>query len=730
VVQVISSGGAASSLVGGFTYLDAFSLVQVTPASGAQAGGTNVTLYGTGFGAGLSASFGASVAPNLLLVDPYTAICTTPPGNPGQVDVTASEPGSSATLTSTIKGGFSYFDPTNLVGGVSGGPLNGTINITVLNGDSDPSVSGRPIQGAVVMLGVDSNTPFQGPTDARGQITFSDPTIIKAQTVTVTDSSCANGVPCATTIDGVTSQNLTVFLDIPPPGNGMLPNPCLCGDPINCIQNCNTNFCSAMGTCMECNMDADCTNPALIHPDPSAHYCLQGSCVHCTTDDHCAGNATLKACDNRRGLQSTFTCVQCNGETDISDAGFIEDKFCSSAFYCNTNTLKCQPPDQINVTVYGFKPPAGFVGDARHKLVARVGVVQPAVYFLEPFQPTPQPPNAPLEVEFDQDGVSKLFILGGPGNPLGAITISLYAKYGILDNTTSPPGFTPVLLGVTRNISVDPLHPAVADIILDTHLDQSATLNLTSSLTAPDPTNVLTGAVSPNPNPVKYDSFAYMDLGQDGVILLDDVTAQKGPVTVPGLPAVAGNGVLFLTQGFQDLPPPYLPYADAFERTPTSVFFRRVQSDFSAGVDVGPFLSFLNVTHPDPNFPLLDGTFNWTGTDPLGPTPDLSQLLLCWGIYDTLQNQLIYRQAAWQIVVPGTQTSVSIPSAAVAALRAGLPQVTTPYATVMFWSLHTAKAPRFDFNYWSYQDLNPPVCLTSQPALSWTQFQSTFQQVF
>jgi hypothetical protein len=184
-----------------------------------------------------------------------------------------------------------------------------------------------------------------------------------------------------------------------------------------------------------------------------------------------------------------------------------------------------------------------------------------------------------------------------------------------------------------------------------------------------------------------------------------------------------------LTQGFQDPAPPANPFPDPFDRSPTSIFFRRVQSDFSAGVDVGPFLSFLNVTHPDPTFPLLDGTFDWSFTDPLAPTPDLADLLLCWGIVNQ-NNQLVLAQVAWQIVVPGSQTSVSIPTATLTQIRGALPQVTPPFATVLFWSLHTAKAPRFDFNFWSYQDLNPPQCLISQPALSWTQFQSTYQVTF
>ena len=50
-------------------------------------------------------------------------------------------------------GGFSYFDPSNTQGGSSGGPLDGTLNVTVL--DSDPNSYQQPIPGVTVVLGVD-----------------------------------------------------------------------------------------------------------------------------------------------------------------------------------------------------------------------------------------------------------------------------------------------------------------------------------------------------------------------------------------------------------------------------------------------------------------------------------------------------------------------------------------------------------------------------------------------
>jgi hypothetical protein len=145
--------------------------------------------------------FGQYNAKDLKFVDSHTITCRTPKGSVGVVDVRIER----LTENDTLPGGFSYFDPRSISGGLSGGPLVGTLNITVL--DSTNGSYGAPIFGAQVMLGLDPTTPFQGQTDQRGQITFSDPSLVKAETVTVSKDFYQSA-----TVSGVNAENLTVFI--------------------------------------------------------------------------------------------------------------------------------------------------------------------------------------------------------------------------------------------------------------------------------------------------------------------------------------------------------------------------------------------------------------------------------------------------------------------------------------------------------------------------------------
>ncbi len=209
------SGGAASDVIvreaadlenfavlpGAFTYTETLSVGRVQPEKGAVAGGTLVTVLGGGFGNGTTVSFGAAKAKDVKIVDSHTLTCRTPRGNVGSVDVTVERLGQ----TDKLAGGFSYFDPKSISGGLSGGPLVGTLNITVL--DSTQGFYGAPVSDANVMLGIDPNTPFQGLTDVRGQITFSDPALVKGQTVTVFKANYESA-----TVTAVNAENLTVFI--------------------------------------------------------------------------------------------------------------------------------------------------------------------------------------------------------------------------------------------------------------------------------------------------------------------------------------------------------------------------------------------------------------------------------------------------------------------------------------------------------------------------------------
>lgn len=223
------SGGAASDLrvvdaadvendavlPGAFTYLEPLSIGRVQPERGAIAGGTLVTVLGSGFGDSTTVSFGQYRAKDLKFVDSHTITCRTPKNSVGVVDVKVER----LTESDVLPGGFSYFDPRSISGGLSGGPLVGTLNITVL--ESTQGSYGAPVSGASVMLGLDPTTPFQGTTDQRGQITFSDPSLVKAQTVTVFKDFFESA-----TVTGVNAENLTVFIARTgggEPGSGMPP---------------------------------------------------------------------------------------------------------------------------------------------------------------------------------------------------------------------------------------------------------------------------------------------------------------------------------------------------------------------------------------------------------------------------------------------------------------------------------------------------------------------------
>ncbi|WP_224244777.1 IPT/TIG domain-containing protein [Hyalangium gracile] len=183
-----------------FQYEAPLMLAWLEPAQGAIAGGTHVTVRGAGFGSGTTLTFGGQPARDVQVVDAHTITVRTPPSSMGAVRVAVARGSAQAELTE----GFTYFDPRGS-GGLSGAPFTGTLNVTVL--DSSFGAYGAPVLGARVMLGTDPATPFQGTTDSRGQLTFSDPRLAGAQMVTAFKEGYD-----AVTVTHIRAENLTVFL--------------------------------------------------------------------------------------------------------------------------------------------------------------------------------------------------------------------------------------------------------------------------------------------------------------------------------------------------------------------------------------------------------------------------------------------------------------------------------------------------------------------------------------
>jgi hypothetical protein len=196
---LVKDADSQAVLAGAFVYTTDLSLTRVHPDYGARAGGSYVVCYGSGFEPNLTLWFGDQEATDVVVTSSSTITASTPPGLPGYVPVkVVQESGAEYELPE----GFYYYDPTNFQGGASGGPIRGSFNVTVLNGDR--SAYGQPIAAAAVII---TDPPHVGQTDERGQVTFSGPDFVRAVTVTIAKEEFES-----VTVANLNATNLTVFL--------------------------------------------------------------------------------------------------------------------------------------------------------------------------------------------------------------------------------------------------------------------------------------------------------------------------------------------------------------------------------------------------------------------------------------------------------------------------------------------------------------------------------------
>jgi hypothetical protein len=173
-VTAITPGGAAgpvpvtvtnpdgTSATATFTYLAAPSITSISPVSGPSAGGTPITITGTGFQSGATVKVGGVAATSVSLLGSTTITATTPAHATGDqtsvaVDVVVSNPDGQSATTSN---GFTYNAPpvfvlkANVVM-VSSGPVAGGTAVTILGsgftgGALSVTFGGVPATGVVV----------------------------------------------------------------------------------------------------------------------------------------------------------------------------------------------------------------------------------------------------------------------------------------------------------------------------------------------------------------------------------------------------------------------------------------------------------------------------------------------------------------------------------------------------------------------------------------------------
>jgi len=259
----------------------------VSPAAGSRAGGRIVRVHGEGFRAQRPIlRFGPNLTESVTIVDDALVIARAPKGDVGEVNVYAGGQGLLAMA-------YAYFDPGQRYGGTAGGPIPEALNVTVLD-----TSNARGVDGAFVILWDDLGTPYQGVTDRRGQITFSDVGFGPRQMVTAS----ADNYTTASVVD-FDARDVTLHL-IPliasPPGNGgggggqPLPGSTLAGKvtgldkyvlppPGSCD---NRLLLGAPDTlCQPCSQDAQCDGPGARCTDlgPQGGRCT----VACSTNVDC-----------------------------------------------------------------------------------------------------------------------------------------------------------------------------------------------------------------------------------------------------------------------------------------------------------------------------------------------------------------------------------------------------------------------------------------------------------
>ncbi len=207
----VRAGGRSTVLPQGYRY-DAF---YVDPGLGPLTGNARVQIHGLGtmFADGMTVDFDGMPCTMVRVTGPELASCLTPAHPDGRVPVTVHY----GTENITVQDAYQYADTADTVGGgLSGGSIQGSLTVTVLD-----AMSGAAVPEAFVFLNNDPSAtpPSAGRTGDTGQVTLSPPTITPPVTVTASKHCYTT-----TTIQSFDARNATIYLTplmLPGCGEGM-----------------------------------------------------------------------------------------------------------------------------------------------------------------------------------------------------------------------------------------------------------------------------------------------------------------------------------------------------------------------------------------------------------------------------------------------------------------------------------------------------------------------------
>ncbi len=165
----VTTPGGTSTLGNSYTYVAAPALDSISPTDGPAAGGTTVTLTGTGLTGTTAVTFDGVPATGVLVVNDSTVTATTPLHVAGAVDVSVTTPFGSDTLANA----FTYVAaPTLTAVTPDTGPATGATPVTLtgtgLTGTTAVTFDGVPATGLVVVS--DTEVTVDTPAHAAGLV--------------------------------------------------------------------------------------------------------------------------------------------------------------------------------------------------------------------------------------------------------------------------------------------------------------------------------------------------------------------------------------------------------------------------------------------------------------------------------------------------------------------------------------------------------------------------------
>jgi len=207
--------GASGRLDDAFFFEEGFEVIRVDPSEGSIAGNTLVSVLGRGFSGTASVTFDRVAAFGIQIENGSVISGRTQPAGTGRIDVFAGTEDGQATLTNA----YTFYDPRIITGGAWGGPIEGSVNVGVLD-----ARTGEGIPGMVVQLGLDADPRYAGITDINGLATISWPEVKGPQTVTAGQTAFE-----FVTFPEINARNLTMFSGAypaqPPPDAPVQPCP-------------------------------------------------------------------------------------------------------------------------------------------------------------------------------------------------------------------------------------------------------------------------------------------------------------------------------------------------------------------------------------------------------------------------------------------------------------------------------------------------------------------------